>query len=205
MTISTVLFDADGVLQFAGPLFDHFDRRDGWSRERLGEFFRHLIVERPDFDAGAGDHADIVPVLAAALADWGWTEPVETFIDEMLTLGTVPDPGALELVATLRRNGITCGLATNQNALRTRYMHEDLGYQKLFDHHFYSSQMGCAKPEAAFFRIALAATGAGPREVLFIDDHEPNVEAARACGLHAEVHREGAVLRDILIVYGLPV
>lgn len=205
MRISTVLFDADGVLQFAGPLLDHFDRREGWSRERLGEFLRHVFTERPDYDSGEINKTDLVPVLAAALPDWGWIEPVETFIGEWLTLGTVPDPAALESVATLRRRGVRCGLATNQNALRARYMHEDLGYRKLFDHHFYSCDMGCAKPDHDFFRTALAVTGADPAQVLFIDDHAPNVAAARACGLHAELHPPDAVLRDTLVAYGLPV
>jgi putative hydrolase of the HAD superfamily len=203
--ISTVLFDADGVLQSAGPLFDHFDRREGWSQERLSDFFRHFVTERPDYAGSETGDVDPVPVIAAALSDWGWTEPVDTFIREWLTLGTVPDKRALDLIATLRRHGISCGLATNQDAVRARYMHEDLGYEKLFDHHFYSARLGYAKPDAAFFRAALEVTGADPEQVLFIDDHEPNVEAARACGLHADIHRPGAVLRDTLLAYGLPV
>lgn len=205
MKISTVLFDADGVLQSAGPLFDHFDRREGWSAERLREFFRYVYVERPDYAGSETGLADPVPVFAAALSEWGWTEPVETFLGELLTLGTVPDPDALELVATLREQGVTCGLATNQEAFRARYMHEDLGYRKLFDHHFYSCELGCAKPDPAFFRTAVATVGAEPQQVLFIDDREPNVAAARACGLYAEIHQPGAVLRDTLVAYGLPV
>jgi putative hydrolase of the HAD superfamily len=204
VTISTVLFDADGVLQFAGPLYEHFEQRYGWSAARLHAFFDHVFHERPEYDGGLTGDGDLLAALRAALPEWGWTGSAEAFLRDWLTLGAVPDPAALALVATLRRHGVRCALASNQNAVRARFMDEELGYRELFDERFYSAALGYAKPDPAYFRSVLAVLGAEPGEVLFVDDSEANVDAARGCGLHAELHRLGDRLADQLAAYGLP-
>lgn len=204
MTVATVLFDADGVLQFAGSLYEQFERRYGWSAARLREFFDHLFHERPEYDGGLTGHGDLLAALRIALPEWGWTAPVEAFLRDWLTLGAVPDPAALALVAALRRHGVRCALASNQNPVRARFMDEELGYRELFDERFYSAALGYAKPDPAYFRAVLAVLGTEPGGVLFIDDSEANVDAARSCGLHAELHRPGDRLADQLAAYGLP-
>lgn len=204
MPISTVLFDADGVLQFAGPLYEHFEGRYGWSAERLHQFFDHLFRERPDHDGGLTGEGDLLAVLRVALPEWGWTEPAERFLRDWLTLGAVPDPAALAVVAALRRHGVRCALASNQNPVRARFMDDELGYRERFDERFYSAALGYAKPDPAYFRSVLAVLGTEPDLVLFIDDSEANVDAARGCGLHAELHRPGDRLADTLAAYGLP-
>lgn len=205
--ITTVLFDADGVLQFPGPLHAHFAQRYGWPAEKVDDFFRHVFREQVDYD----DHdiltgaADLLPALEKALTAWGWTGPVGAFVRDWLAFGTMPDPGAFALVDRLRRAGLVCGLATNQDALRARYMDRDLGYRERFDHHFYSALMGCAKPDPVYFHTAVATLAVPPARVLFIDDKEDNVTAARECGLRAETLHPGNRLRDLLAAYDLPV
>lgn len=206
MQISTVLFDADGVLQFRGPIHEHFEQTYGWSERTLRDFFAYLVEhERSDVGDGLTSDVDLTGAMSAALRDWGWAWPPEVFVRDFLRYGLVPDPGALALVANLRAAGVRCGLATNQPRLQGRYMHEDLGYRALFDDHFYSYLMGVAKPDPAFFGTALATLGVPADRVLFIDDREENVAAARACGLQAVVHRPGDRLREQLARYALPV
>lgn len=203
MAISTVLLDADGVLQFADPLYAHVEREYGWSRQRLRDLFRR-VEEHDGYQGAETGQVDPVPVIGAVLAEWDWTHSTDTFLRQWLRFGTVPDPDAVALVAKLRAGGVTCALGTNQPELRSRYMHEELGYQDLFDQCFYSSRLGAAKPDPAFFEAVLAALGEEPHRVLFLDDHEPNVEAARGCGLHAHLYRRPAALRDTLAAYALP-
>lgn len=83
----------------------------------------------------------------------------------------------------LRRRGVVCHVASNQQAARAQFMSETLDYQSLFDGAFYSCFVGAAKPDEAFFRRALAALRYNAASVLFIDDREANVAAARAVGL----------------------
>ena len=44
------------------------------------------------------------------------------------------------------------------------------------------------KPDPAIFHLATARFGIDPARTLFIDDHEPNVIAARALGFHVHHH-----------------
>lgn len=202
LRISTVLLDADGVVQFPGELYAWLDREYGWSAQRVDAFYWHLFAERRDYD---GTLTGLVPVVAEALVDWDCPAPAGEFVRQWFTLGAVPDPDALALVAALRRHGITCALASNQDLVRARFMDEELGYERLFDDRFYSARLGCAKPDPAYFHAILTALRADPARVLFIDDRPENVAAARECGLHAEVHGPGDRLRDTLARYGLPV
>jgi putative hydrolase of the HAD superfamily len=204
MRISTVLLDADGVVQFPGAIAAHFAQRYGWPEDKLRGFFHHVFHERPELDGGLTGDEDLRVVMHEALPEWGWAEEPDIFVRDWLRLGAVPDPAVLDLVARLRAAGVVCGLASNQPMLRARYMDDDLGYRKLFDHRFYSAELGYAKPDAEFFTAALAALGAPPSQVLFIDDREENVAAARACGLHGVVHRPGDLLHDQLARYALP-
>jgi putative hydrolase of the HAD superfamily len=200
--ISTVLFDADGVVQFSGELYAWLDREHGWSAQQVDDFYWRLFHERSDYD---GSPTGLVPAVALALADWGCAAPADQFVRQWFTRGAVPDPDALALVAALRRRGIKCSLASNQDLVRARFMDEELGYERLFDDRFYSARLGYAKPDPAYFHAVIEALRADPARVLFIDDRLENVEAARQCGLHAEVHRPGDRLRDTLARYELPV
>ncbi|HRQ71505.1 MAG TPA: HAD family phosphatase [Phycisphaerales bacterium] len=49
-----------------------------------------------------------------------------------------------------------------------------------------SHLLGLVKPDPAIYRAFESRTGASPGEVLFFDDLEENVSAARACGWRAE-------------------
>lgn len=53
-------------------------------------------------------------------------------------------------------------------------------------HHFASHILGVAKPDPRVFTAVSAATGAAPHRILFFDDIEAYVEAARAAAWQAE-------------------
>jgi 2-haloacid dehalogenase len=59
------------------------------------------------------------------------------------------------------------------------------------------------KPDPAIFRLALDRFGLRAAAAVFIDDNPPNVEAARALGLHALHFRDAPTLRRDLAALGL--
>ena len=87
----------------------------------------------------------------------------------------------------LQNGGVRTGLATNQQAIRARFMAEELGYEARFDELFFSFSIGHAKPSPDYFSAVLRALELDGGQVLFIDDHMANVTAARESGLNAEV------------------
>jgi putative hydrolase of the HAD superfamily len=64
-------------------------------------------------------------------------------------------------------------------------MAQSLGYDDLFERSFYSCELGFVKPDTRYFDAIVDALPFAPHEMLFIDDRETNVAAARTVGLRA--------------------
>jgi len=73
------------------------------------------------------------------------------------------------------------------------------GFLGLFERQFYSFDLGGIKTERRTFEKVLAAIGAPASQCLFIDDHRPNVEAARLAGLDGIAFTNAAALRTELV------
>jgi putative hydrolase of the HAD superfamily len=113
-----------------------------------------------------------------------------------------PYPGAFELLDSLR-GSVILACVSNTNAIHWRRMVEEMGLDGRFDHCIASHLVGYLKPEPEIFRIALARTGLGAAESLFLDDHPMNVEGARAEGWNAMVVRTLDEIRAALREHGL--
>ena len=196
--ITAVLFDADGVIQRPSATWRPSLESLCSDATRVESFLAEIFAaERPCVAGGA----DFAPALAVVLERWGCVLPVTQVLHMWSQID--PDPEALELVAALRRAGITVGLATNQQSYRAAYMSTGLGYAARFDHLFYSCELGASKPSHGFFQTALRRLARRPEEVLFVDDNEANVVAARQVGLHADVAGGAAAMAAILERHGL--
>lgn len=178
--VTHVLLDGDGVLQRHPRGW--VEAAEAYVGDRAAAFF--VEVTEQERACLTGGH-DFVPLLADALVRYGVQAPVdEVYAEVWLTIETVPTTVAL--VHELRRLGLGVHLGTNQQAGRAAYMRTALGYDDLFDESFYSCELGAAKPTVAFFAAVVDRLGTTAPEVLFVDDHEPHVLAARELGLAAE-------------------
>ena len=182
MQITTVLFDADGVFQWPRG-----NRRELWvtllggREDAVDEFFADLLgLERTCY---CGDR-DFVSGVPAVIEKWKCAGA----IDDLLTAWTAieADPEALGIIRKLRSAGVTCCLATNQEPHRRTYMSSTLNYAALFDHQFYSCEVGFHKPDPRYFTAILERLDLDPSQVLFIDDRDDNVRAATSVGIRSE-------------------
>jgi putative hydrolase of the HAD superfamily len=203
--VRTILFDADGVIQrpsadFRGACGELL----GSSGEPLDAFMRDLFaVEKPSLTG----KRDFVEDLMEVLGRHGAAHR----LNETLAIWTAIDVDAdmASAITVLRKQGVLCCLATNQQPYRGRYMSETLGYAQLFDREFYSHALGLAKPDLAYFQAVAEQLALPPGEILFIDDHESNVLAARDAGLLGAVFpgaaelTSAAALRAILAEHGI--
>ena len=181
--IRHVLLDADGVVQHLPG---------GWRAalepylgDRAADFLAEAALDEQPSLRGQGDFR---AALVSLLERYGVTVPpadVYTAVWQRIHV----EESSVGLVHALRDAGLGVHLATNQEAGRASYMKDALGYDDLFDSSFYSCDVGAAKPEAAFFTATLDGLGVGAPEVLFVDDQEPNVVAAREAGLASELWR----------------
>src|SRR5881394_3543076 len=183
MPIDAILFDADGVIQ--RPTADRPARWTalvgGADDDVVSRFKQDVFeVERP-CHSGNGD---FLAGLRDVLAKWNCADLYE---DALRTWTAIEvDQPVVELIGTVRKSGVRCYLATNQEAYRARHMTEQLHYGRIFDRLFFSCELGCSKPDPRYFTAILAAANLTPDATLFIDDVEANVRAAESVGIRAE-------------------
>ena len=198
MELDWVLFDADGVIQ--GTRAGWTQELTAWGGSRAEEFL--LAVAAADASCLTG--ADFGAAMREVLRKFEINAPLEDVIDRQYWI-EVRQP-MLAAVRAVRDLGLRCGLATNQQNLRGAYMRSSLGFEKIFDEQFYSFEIGFAKPEAGYFQTIMDRIDVAPERVLFIDDHDGNVDGAREIGIHSELFpRDGGVaaLTPILARYGI--
>jgi HAD superfamily hydrolase (TIGR01509 family) len=112
-------------------------------------------------------------------------------VDELMAdfwrwyVGTVDRP-LVDWFAAQRPDRLT-GILSNSGpgAREAERMH---GFEDITDDLVYSHEVGLAKPDPAVYDLATRRLGVEPGEVLFLDDVEANVEAARAFGWRAVLH-----------------
>jgi putative hydrolase of the HAD superfamily len=87
------------------------------------------------------------------------------------------------------RGRVRLGVVSNADrTLRSRLAH-GLGILHLFDVLVCSAEVGMAKPEPGIYTLAAARLGVRPEACVFVDDHDPNVRAARAVGMTGILYR----------------
>ncbi|MGH2514196.1 MAG: HAD-IA family hydrolase [Ktedonobacterales bacterium] len=67
-----------------------------------------------------------------------------------------------------------------------------LHFDEMADLIIYSHEVGIAKPDARIFKLACERLGVRSDELVFLDDHEPHVAAARELGISGVVFRDTA-------------
>ena len=202
--IDAILLDADGVVQTTSPEFRATLAAAVGESERCDQFVREVFLVERDALVGRGDFRQ---GLQGVLRRWDVRTPVDEIMRAWSMITTVP--GMLEYVAELRAGRFPVFVASNQQPYRARYMSSGLGYADAFAGEFYSCALGAAKPDPAFFRAILRELDLEPDRLLFFDDHEPNVDAARGLGIcavqfDALAHAEPvAALRTLVEAHGV--
>jgi putative hydrolase of the HAD superfamily len=198
--ITTVLFDADGVIQRGTQ--DWAARLHSMVAGDGEGFVNDLMLSEGPALVGKEEFRDAV---AGVLKRWHVTVSLDEVLEPWSWFAA--EPLVVELIQKLRQAGIKCHLATNQHAYRRDVMQER-GYGDWFDQSFYSCNLGLRKPDPAYFRAILSAIDVPASSVLFVDDVPANVEGARSIGITAEVYDLNTAgtdaLTELLRSYGLP-
>ena len=67
---------------------------------------------------------------------------------------------------------------------RNAFLHEGKPLTSYFDKLYLSYQVGCTKPEQRIFEYMLSDAGLEPKETLFVDDGQSNINIASQLGMH---------------------
>ncbi len=113
-----------------------------------------------------------------------------------------PFPGALDLVGRVPRR-YTRATLCNSNALHWPRLMKDTRLAEAFDHHFVSHLVGRIKPDEDAFHYVTETLNCAANEILFLDDNQLNVEAAKKIGMSAVQVKGVAAAEEALVEAGV--
>jgi 2-haloacid dehalogenase len=189
-----VVFDLGGVLIEWDPR--HLYRKLLADEAAVEEFLATVCTPewnaeldrgRP-FAEGVAELVERHPEHAAAIAAYHerWPEMVAGDI-----------PGTVEVLAELRAAGVPLYALTNWSAETFAITRGRFEFLEWFDGLLVSGEERVTKPDSAIFQLLLDRFGLDPTAIVFVDDSEANVAAARRLGFdaigftgHEELRRE---------------
>jgi putative hydrolase of the HAD superfamily len=202
VSIRALMVDVDGVV---------VRRADGrrWDADIEADLgVRAEDLQRGFFQVHFADvvhgRAPLRERLSVALAEIAPHLTAEGVTDYWFAKDGELDGVLLDDLAALRaKSRLRMDLATVQEHERATYLWTTLGLRERFDAIHYAADLGCAKPDPAFFAAVVERTGFAPGELLLIDDSQRNVDGARAAGWQAALWTGEARLAAVLAPFGL--
>jgi putative hydrolase of the HAD superfamily len=202
--VKAVIFDYGNVLSLPQTADDMpaIGRVAGIPAEKMHSLYWQF---RPAFDRADLDVAS----YWSAVAKGAGREFSEERLKEIIRLDNAswsrPDPAMLGWAAALRAGGIRIGILSNMPVTLRQHLTVNASWLRGFDDYTYSCDVNMVKPEPGIYEHSLKGLEVGAPEALFLDDREPNVEAARRLGIHALLFRSAEQAnRDLDGHYALP-
>lgn len=194
MTITTVLFDLDGVIRHFHPdVVSDIERRHGIAPGTI-EGFAFSAPLLHEVTTGKLRRAEWVDRIARHLGD---AAPAEEWSRQPYTV----DAEMIELADELRARGLRIAILTNGTDTIPAEA-EHMGLHGHFDAVFNSAEIGHAKPDERAFRAVLDAFELGPLEVFFTDDSPGKLAGAEALGITTHLYTGISGLRRALQSHG---
>ena len=199
MAIRHVIFDFGGVLVPWQPL------------ETIGKFYAdealHPVIARatlqhPDWielDRGTLDDEAAIQRFAARTGRSA--AEMSAFLQHVREL-LIPVPEMVALVRELVARGVPVYGLSNMATKTFAWLRSQHELWGMFDGIVISAHIRMMKPDAEIFEHILREYGLVATETVFIDDHRPNVDAARRLGFHTILFQSpqqcAAELRQLL-------
>lgn len=90
-------------------------------------------------------------------------------------------------------------LLSNTNELHFEFVTRHYPILNVIEERLLSYQVGCMKPEARIFELAIEKAGVAPEDILFTDDRSENIEAAGRARIQVlQFKSESELKRDML-------
>lgn len=181
--IKAVIFDSDGVATSSKMFSEELEKQYDISSEVLLPFFKTRFQ-----DCLIGK-ANLKEEIQPFLPEWGWEAGVDKLLNFWFTAEDKINRSVVETIKQLKKNGVFCYLATNQEKYRTEYMRNTMGFGRLFDKIFSSADIGIKKPNIDFYQKVYEHIASEmdiqANEIMFWDDDPENVAAAEKFGFEA--------------------
>jgi putative hydrolase of the HAD superfamily len=191
-----VVFDLFGVIACAQSPTGQAEilAAAGVPAGRAEEFWRAYWDLRPPYDRGGVSGPEYWRSVAGVLGTAFTRDRIAELIAADCGSWRAVDPRMLDLLDDLARAGLTLGLLSNIPPELADEFLQRHAWLDCFAVLGFSCRIGHVKPEPAAFDWCIRALGIEPARILFVDDREENVRAARACGMQGHLFTDAATL-----------
>ncbi len=108
----------------------------------------------------------------------------------------------MAILRDLRDSGVPLLALSNWSAQTFHHAEERYEWLSWFEGVVVSGRVGLVKPERAIFDYLLQRYRRRAEDIFFVDDHEPNILAARSFGIRSHHFTGAAALRQELVAIG---
>ena len=196
-----IVFDFGGVLfrwhppSFLARVWPHRVADEAQGAAVAKVFFQQYSGDWGAFDQGLIDMDETVRRIAART---GWSEREVRQVAQAVPEELVLREDTVALIKELRAAGHRLFYLSNMPEPYADHLERSFPLREWFEAGVFSGRVKQSKPGAAVFELAAARFDARPQELVFLDDHPANIEAARALGWGAVLFSDAAAAREAL-------
>lgn len=180
--IKNIVFDFGGVLLDWNPryLYKGYFRDD----DEMEHFLSDICNSEWNVQQDAGrPFAEAVRLLQAEHPEY--SEAIRMYDEQWDKMLKCELPDSIDLLKELKSKGYGIYGLTNWSSEKIGVAFSRYDFFSLFDGIVVSGEEKVAKPDPKIFRILLDRYGLKAGECVFIDDNQPNVDAAESLGFNA--------------------
>jgi putative hydrolase of the HAD superfamily len=152
------------------------------ARHWVAQVFQEYGGDWGDFDRGVVEPPELARRIAART---GLREDEVRRLIAAAPLELEPLPDTVAWLQRLHAQGRPLHYLSNMPEPFAAHFERTHAVMKLFESGVFSARTKLLKPEPAIYEHAAAVFGRAPSQLLFLDDHLPNIVAAKAAGWQA--------------------
>ncbi len=132
-----------------------------------------------------------------------WAEIFDAYDERWAETLVGSHEGTVAILRELKECGTPLYALSNWSAEKFHHAEEAFDWLALFDGIIVSGRVRLIKPNRDIFDYLLERYDLDAGDIIFIDDHLPNIDAARSYGIRAHHFTSPGALRDELVAEGL--
>ena len=197
MNIKAVAFDYGGVIAFYQDAQAMQDMADltGIDASLMNRIYWD---NRSIYDQGLVDGVGFFKSILAGAGIFADDDLMERLVARDIKSWSYVNPESEQLIRDLKDRGFKLGILSNMVKEFLERVKEKLSVFDLFDAAVFSCDVGCVKPAAKIYEILLSQLDCKAEELVFFDDMEANVKAARTLGIQAFLWKDPEAAREEL-------
>jgi HAD superfamily hydrolase (TIGR01509 family) len=178
MPPAAVVFDCDGLL---------LDTESAWTRAEVVLYRRHggefTLEHKRELIGTSGARSRAILESHLGVDGAQLAAELEELILPEVRRGAPPQPGAVDLVAALRAEGVPVGVASNSSREHVEVALEVSGMAGSFDSVLTAGDVARPKPAPDVYVASCEALGAAPEDCVGLEDSPTGIAAVRAAGM----------------------